>query len=90
MHATRCWIARHSSVSPDDDELKRGHASDVVVGQILRYMAYIKKQMTESEQIVEGVIIALENDQKSAGRYRQCLTQALSYRVSFRLVTGQP
>ena len=45
-------------------ELKRGRASDVVVGQILRYMGYIKEQVAEPGQTVEGVIIALENDQK--------------------------
>ena len=70
-------------------ELKRGRASDVVVGQILRYMGYIKEQVAEPGQTVEGVIIALENDQK--------LRWALSavpnirfyrYQVSFRLVLG--
>ena len=70
-------------------ELKRGRASDVVVGQILRYMGYIKEQVAEPGQAVEGVIIALENDQK--------LRWALSavpnirfyrYQVSFRLVLG--
>lgn len=70
-------------------ELKRGRASDVVVGQILRYMGYIKEQVAEPGQLVEGTIIALENDQK--------LRWALSavpnirfyrYQVSFRLLPG--
>jgi restriction system protein len=45
-------------------ELKRGRASDVVVGQILRYMGFVKEQIAEADQIVEGLIIALEDDQK--------------------------
>jgi restriction system protein len=45
-------------------ELKRGRASDVVVGQILRYMGYVKEQIAEPHQTVEGAIIALEDDQK--------------------------
>jgi restriction system protein len=70
-------------------ELKRGRASDVVVGQILRYMGYIKEQVAEPGQTVEGVIIALDNDQK--------LRWALSavpnirfyrYQVNFRLLPG--
>lgn len=45
-------------------ELKRGRASDVVVGQILRYMGYVKEQIAESHQTVEGAIIALDDDKK--------------------------
>jgi restriction system protein len=45
-------------------ELKRGRATDVVVGQVLRYMGYIKEQIAEADQTVEGAIIALEDDQK--------------------------
>jgi restriction system protein len=44
-------------------ELKKGRASDAVVGQILRYMGYVKDQVAEEGQLVEGVIIALEDDQ---------------------------
>jgi restriction system protein len=45
-------------------ELKKGRASDAVVGQILRYMGYVKDQVAEESQRVEGVIIALEDDQR--------------------------
>ncbi len=67
-------------------ELKRGRASDVVVGQLLRYMGYIKGKVAECDQSVEGCIIALEDDPK--------LQWALStqpnvafyrYQISFRL-----
>jgi len=43
-------------------ELKRGRASDSVVGQVQRYMGYIKEEFLEKDQTVRGVIIALEND----------------------------
>jgi len=45
-------------------ELKRGRASDSVVGQIQRYMGFIKEEFLEKDQTVRGVIIALENDIK--------------------------
>jgi restriction system protein len=68
-------------------ELKRGRASDVVVGQILRYMGYVKEQIAEADQTVEGAIIALEDDQK----LRLALSMVPSirffrYQVSFRLL----
>jgi restriction system protein len=45
-------------------ELKRGRASDRVVGQILNYMGYISSEVAESNQTVQGCIIALEDDQR--------------------------
>lgn len=70
-------------------ELKRGRASDRVVGQIQRYMGYVLGEMAEPGQTVRGVIIALEDDIR--------LTRALSvapnidffrYQVSFQLLAG--
>lgn len=43
-------------------ELKKGRASDSVVGQIQRYMGYIAEEVAEEHQRVRGVIIALEDD----------------------------
>lgn len=43
-------------------ELKKGRASDSVVGQIQRYMGYIAEEIAEDHQRVRGVIIALEDD----------------------------
>lgn len=68
-------------------ELKRGRASDVVVGQILRYMGFIQEEVADPGQSVEGVIIALEDDV----RLRRALaaTPAIRfyrYEVSFKLV----
>lgn len=67
-------------------ELKRGRASDVVVGQVQRYMGYVIDELADSNQTVRGVIIALEDDL----RIRRALkvTQNIDfyrYQVSFKL-----
>jgi restriction system protein len=67
-------------------ELKRGRASDAVVGQIQRYMGYAQAELLEPGQSVEGVIIAQEDDQK----IRRALSVArnirfMKYRVEFHL-----
>ena len=68
-------------------ELKKGRASDVVVGQILRYMGYVQSELAEENQSVKGVIIAMEDDQ----RIRRALSIAhniefYKYQVSFKLM----
>lgn len=45
-------------------ELKKGRASDVVVGQIQRYMGYVQDELAEKNQKVRGTIIAFEDDLK--------------------------
>ncbi len=45
-------------------ELKKGRVSDNVVGQIQRYMGYVKEELAEDNQIVKGIIIGLEDDLK--------------------------
>lgn len=70
-------------------ELKKGRASDVVVGQLLRYMGYVLEELCEEEQTVRGIIIALEDD----ARIRRALVMTpavdfFRYQVSFKLVKG--
>lgn len=68
-------------------ELKRGRASDVVVGQILRYMGYVKEQIAETHQTVEGAIIALDDDKKL--RWALLAVPQISfyrYEVKFKLI----
>jgi restriction system protein len=70
-------------------ELKKGKASDGVVGQTLRYMGYVQEELAEEGQTVAGVIIALEDDQ----RIRRALMMVPSiefyrYQISFKLVKG--
>ena len=68
-------------------ELKKGRASDAVVGQITRYMGYVTTELAGPGQTVKGVIVALEDDQRlrhslvivpEVGFYR--------YEVSFKLI----
>ena len=70
-------------------ELKKGRASDAVVGQVLRYMGYVKDELAEPDQTVSGVIIALEDDM----RLRRALSavgniEFYRYQVSFKLFKG--
>lgn len=70
-------------------ELKKGKASDAVVGQVLRYMGFVKEDLAEPHQTVRGVIIALEDDL----RIRRALAVTPSieffrYQISFRLLRG--
>ena len=67
-------------------ELKKGKASDSVVGQIQRYMGFVKAELAEENQEVKGIIIALDNNTR--------LQRALSvtkniafyrYRIDFHL-----
>ena len=68
-------------------ELKKGRASDEVVGQIKRYMGHVKNNLAKNNEKISGLIIALEDDHN--------LQDALSvtpdvkfmkYKVSFDLV----
>ncbi|MGN8000674.1 endonuclease NucS domain-containing protein [Sphingomonas sp. 22176] len=68
-------------------ELKKGRASDAVVGQILRYMGYVQEELAEAGQMMEGAVIALDDDQ----RIRRALAMVPAvrfnrYRVSFQLI----
>lgn len=68
-------------------ELKKGRASDVVVGQIQSYMGYVKEELAEKGQKVRGVIIALEDDLRL--RRALSVTQDIdfyTYKVSFKLI----
>lgn len=67
-------------------ELKKGRISDMVVGQVLRYMGYVKDELAEDDQKVRGVIIAFEDDMK----IRRAISIAqnidfYTYKVNFKL-----
>jgi restriction system protein len=70
-------------------ELKRGRASDSVVGQTLRYMSYVREMLADENQAVHGMIIALEDDKK----IRRALEMTRNidffrYQLDFKLVKG--
>jgi len=67
-------------------ELKKDEASDSAVGQILRYMGYIKEQVAEKDQVVKGLIIAYDDNIK----VKRALTMVqniefFTYKVNFSL-----
>ncbi len=67
-------------------ELKKGRASDAVVGQIQRYMGYVKDELAEKDQAVRGMIISSEDDL----RLRRALSvtsniELMLYEVNFKL-----
>jgi restriction system protein len=67
-------------------ELKKGRASDSVLGQIQRYMGYVKEELAEDNQTVKGIIIAMEDDL----RIKRALAvisniEFYKYQVSFKL-----
>jgi restriction system protein len=67
-------------------ELKRGRASDSVVGQVQRYMGSVLELLAESDQKVSGLIIALDDDLK----IRRALSVAPNirfyrYEINFKL-----
>jgi len=67
-------------------ELKKGRVSDNVIGQIQRYMGYVKDELAESNQNVRGIVIALEDDI----RLRRALSVTVNidfyrYQVNFKL-----
>ena len=67
-------------------ELKKGKASDNVVGQIQRYMGFAKYMLAEEGQSVRGIIIALEDDLKI--RRALSVTQNIEfyrYVINFKL-----
>jgi restriction system protein len=71
-------------------ELKRGRVSDSVVGQIQRYMGFVKEELAEDNQVVKGVIIGLEDDL----RIKRALSvtkdiEFFRYQVSFKLLRSQ-
>lgn len=67
-------------------ELKRGKVSDNVVGQIQRYMGFVKEELLEPGQQVKGVIIGLDDDRRV--QRALAVTQGIDfykYEVDFKL-----
>jgi hypothetical protein len=72
-------------------ELKKGKSSDAVVGQLLRYMGWVKKHKATGGENVRGIIITSTPDDKI--KYALLVSQGVSfytYRVSFDLVEEKP
>ncbi len=68
-------------------ELKRGKTSDAVVGQILRYMSWVKENIDQSSN-VKGIIIAKEVDDALRYAIKDLLQiQVKTYKVDFQLLS---
>ena len=68
-------------------ELKRGRTSDVVVGQVQRYMGYVKEELLEQNQTVKGLIIGLEADNKLKRALSVCQNiEFYRYQIDFKLI----
>jgi len=68
-------------------ELKKGRATDRVVGQTLRYIGYVRDELADEGQTVEGAIIA-PDDGLALRRALSVVPNVAFYRyeVNFRLV----
>ena len=67
-------------------ELKRGKTSDATIGQLLRYIGWVKENLASPSQKVRGIIIA--NDKDNALRYSAGSLQdvrVMTYSVDFHL-----
>lgn len=67
-------------------ELKRGHSADRVIGQVARYMGWVRAHIAANGQSVEGIVVAHEHDDRL--RYAATAVPGLTiltYHVSFQL-----
>jgi endonuclease NucS-like protein len=62
-------------------ELKKARTSDQVVGQILRYMGWVKKNLCKDGQGVKGIVICREVDEKLS--YALDMTKGLGIEIKY-------
>lgn len=70
-------------------ELKREKSSDAVVGQVLRYMGWVRRHLADVDEMIEGLIVASEGDTQL--HYALEIVPSVSfksYEVEFRLRGG--
>ena len=67
-------------------ELKKDRSSDVTVGQILRYMGWVRKNLASEGENVKGLIISREIDRKlQYALDSQPNIKCMTYQVTFNL-----
>ena len=67
-------------------ELKRGQSSDSTVGQVLRYIEWVRENIAEEDQKVEGLIICRSVDKALKFSVRGLHNvSVLTYMVNFNL-----
>ena len=68
-------------------ELKRDDATDAVVGQVLRYVGWVRRHLAEPQDDVLGLIIARTVDlQLQYAIEPVSKLSAMTYEVEFRLI----
>lgn len=68
-------------------ELKRGKTSDAVLGQVLRYISWVKENVAEELQNVKGIIIAKEvDDALNYGVKSISNVEIKTYKLNFQLI----
>ena len=67
-------------------ELKRGQSSDQTVGQVLRYMGWVRENLASPEEKVQGLIISHSEDKKIRYALKHTSNVELNlYEVDFNL-----
>jgi len=70
-------------------ELKKGRATDRVLGQIQRYMGYVLDELAEPTQTVRGLIIGFDEDQQLKRALRVATNvEYYRYELNFKLIKG--
>ena len=68
-------------------ELKRGKSSDSTIGQILRYISWVKENVAEKDQNVRGMVIARNVDNALNYSVRNLdFVEVKTYKVDFQLL----
>lgn len=69
-------------------ELKKGRKNDEVVGQILRYMGWVRENLCKKGEDVRGLIIVRDKDQKLEYALKEISdkVEVKRYNISFRLI----
>jgi len=70
-------------------ELKKGRESDQVVGQLLRYMGWVKENLCEGNQEVTGLIICRDIDERLVYAVSpiSSIVQIKRYKMDFQLIS---
>lgn len=68
-------------------ELKRNKSSDIVVGQILRYIGWVEENLCNNEEKIEGIIICGEGDVRLQYAIKpvSSFVKLKYYKIDFRL-----
>jgi len=67
-------------------ELKKGRTSDAIVGQMLRYMAWVRENLAKGKK-VSGVIVVLDFDKKLKYSLKELKNiKVYTYKVDFKLI----